>query len=191
MLVGLIIIILFALTGLFNGENSLSSIFLGFEIGVVVTIYCNFVVKDRLKEHVTKLMDGLYLNRYKQLSVLFLTIFLAVMLIDVIIYFIVQGTYNLTERQYRYLALKCNLNKIINALGFADHNFCVTGYAFYFMGSYFGLLLDAKYLGGSHKRVNHTPALKSIGRLVLHLIILTPLFFLPLTLIPNDTTMIV
>ena len=88
-LFALLMIILFCIQGLYNGSNSIDEVLFGVEIGVFIGLSSHFFVRERLNDHLTHLMDGMYVNRYKQVvmgySVIFISIFLLITLEYVIV----------------------------------------------------------------------------------------------------------
>jgi len=56
---------LFSLQGVYNGANSIDSILFGMELGIFVACLCHFYFRTILDRHVTNLMEGMYLNRYR------------------------------------------------------------------------------------------------------------------------------
>ena len=58
-------IILFCLQGIYNGTNTIDQVLFGVEIGLFIACVSHFFVRKPLDKHVTKILDGLYVNRYK------------------------------------------------------------------------------------------------------------------------------
>ena len=74
---------------------------------------------------------------------------------------------------------------------FASFNFINAGYSFFAVGAYLGIMVDSKHFGGTHKRINHTSAFKSILRLASNLLVTLFVLFLPSIVIPNDLNLFI
>jgi hypothetical protein len=55
--------------------------------------------------------------------------------------------------------------------------------AFYVLGAYMGLIVDAKYYQGTVKSVNRTPFLQTLMRLLISLVFIVPVYVCPIYLI--------
>jgi len=56
------------------------------EAGVLIACFSHFMVKKRLEKHIDKLMDGLYVGRYRHAVLGFLVAFLGSFLLIIIVY---------------------------------------------------------------------------------------------------------
>ena len=79
-------LILFCLQGSYNGNNTIDEVLFGIEVGSLIAGFSHFWLRERLDSHVTKLMDGLYVNRYKRLLLTFTVSFLGAFLFITIVY---------------------------------------------------------------------------------------------------------
>jgi H+/Cl- antiporter ClcA len=71
----------------------------GVELGIFIAVYSHFYVRKPLDKHVTKLMDGLYVNRYKQAVLGFLVSFLVLFLIITLKYAFVVASFKPSYKQ--------------------------------------------------------------------------------------------
>lgn len=65
MILSIVTIILFSLQGIYNGSNTIDQVLFGIELGLFVAWVSHYYLRTMLEKHVTKLMDGLYVNRYR------------------------------------------------------------------------------------------------------------------------------
>ena len=89
----LTLLILFSLEGLYNGTHTLDEILFGAELGLFLAMFGQFYVKPKLDRHLTDLMDGMYVNRYRQIVLSFLIPFLALFMAISIAYLSVLATF--------------------------------------------------------------------------------------------------
>jgi H+/Cl- antiporter ClcA len=85
-LFSILMIILFCLQGAFNGNNTTDEILFGVELGILVALFSHYVIRKKIDNHVTRLMDGIFVNRYKRVVIFFITAFLAAFLVTTILY---------------------------------------------------------------------------------------------------------
>jgi hypothetical protein len=73
---------------------------------------------------------------------------------------------------------------------FANRAFIDTAGVSAIFGAYFGIMLDSMYLKGTHQTVNNTSLLKSVLRLLVSVVLISP-FALPMFLISNRSSMMI
>lgn len=82
----ILMIILFSLNGLFTGNNTIDEILFGMETGILIACFSHLVVRKRLSQHLNRLMDGLYVGRYRHTVLGFMVAFLSGFIVITIVY---------------------------------------------------------------------------------------------------------
>lgn len=65
------------------------------------------------------------------------------------------------------------------------------GLTFYILGSYCGLIVDAKYFNGTHKNINHTKVKKTLLRLLVTILIVLPCYVAPIVFISDENNVFI
>ena len=82
MLFSVIMVILFCLQGSYNGNNTIDEILFGIELGVVIAFFSHYFIRPLMDKHLSKLMDGMFVNRHRHVvlgsTVGIITLFLIV-----------------------------------------------------------------------------------------------------------------
>ena len=138
-------LILFSLQGVYNGANSIDSVLFGLELGIFVAWLCHFYFRKALDRHVTNLMEGMYLNRYRQVTFGGIVIFLVLFVIETISYVSVLGDFSPPRKWLLQISVNCPIDSTQDILIFHDAVYAEYGMTFFVLGSYLGLVADAKY----------------------------------------------
>lgn len=85
-MIAFMFLILFCLQGSYNGNNTIDEILFGIECGILIAYFCHYFIRVRLDSHLTKMMDGLYINHYRKPVLGFLVTFLGLFLFITIVY---------------------------------------------------------------------------------------------------------
>lgn len=108
-------------------------------------------MRKTLYYHVTNIMDGIYVNRYKQAALGFSVIFMSLFSIITIRYMITLKKFSPSNAWKYQISVKCPVSASLSELLFQDAVFVEYGLCFFIAGAYFGLLIDAKNYKGSIK----------------------------------------
>lgn len=68
---GIAIVMIYSLQGIYNGTNSIDAVLFGVELGLFIAIYSHFFIRERIDKHITKVMDGLRGESYRQAKLTF------------------------------------------------------------------------------------------------------------------------
>jgi hypothetical protein len=177
-------LILFSLQGVYNGANSIDSVLFGLELGIFVAWLSHYFFRKKLDTHVTNLMEGMYLNRYRQVTFGALVIFLVFFVIETISYVSVLGDFSPPSKWLLQISVKCPIDSTQNILIFHDAVYAEYGMTFFVLGCYLGLIVDAKYQKGTVRSVNNTTLMQTLKRVLLSsiptlLMYAVPVFFIP------------
>ena len=184
-LMSLIMIILFCLQGIYNGTNSIDQVLFGVELGLFIATFSHFFVREALEKHVTNVMDGLYVNRYRQAVLGVLVAFLCAFVVVTLYYALAVSRFKAPGSWLYQISVKCPVSQQITELIFQDAVYVEYGLMFYLAGAYFGLIVDAKYFRGTIRSVNDTSVRKKMTRVVLSALPIVPIFVCPVFLIAS------
>ena len=186
MSVGLVtLLILFCLQGIYNGLNTIDQIFFGLELGVFVAVVSHNFVRERLEKHVTKLMEGLYVNRYRQIVSGFFTLFLLHFSLIIIEYISVLTNFRTPMIWIHQIAVNCPVSEQMTDLVFHDAVLVEYGLIFYIAGCYLGLIVDARHFKGTVKSVHDTSFKQTFVRVGLTAIPIGIIYVCPVYLIAS------
>ncbi|CDW89873.1 pap2 superfamily phosphatase [Stylonychia lemnae] len=181
----IMMIILFSIQGSYNGNNTIDEILFGIELGLMIGCFSHFYVLPRLDKHLTNLMDGIFINRYRQVCVGSLVMVMMTFIVTTIAYMASVSSFQ-PEYQWLYqISVKCPVSKQLNELVFHDAVYVEIGFIFYTFGSYLGLVIDSKEYKGTHRTVNSTGVKQTLIRLAISILLIVPLYILPIFLIKS------
>jgi len=92
-----------------------------------------------------------YLNPLKNFSM----ICLPITILSLVVFVIIDFSWTEPEEWKANIAAKCVFTNSI-PLSFCYEELAVSCYSSYTIGSYFGLIVDAKYFKGTHRRIHET-----------------------------------
>ena len=107
----LTMIIMFCLQGIYNGTNTIDAVLFGVEIGIFIALVSHFYVRKSLDKHVTKVLDGLYVNRYRQAILGFTIAFLVLFMIITIEYVSVLAQFRPPTTWLYQISVKCPVSE--------------------------------------------------------------------------------
>jgi hypothetical protein len=159
----------------------------GVELGLFIAALCHFFIRRQLEKHVTKVMEGIFVNRYKHTVLGFTVIFLVLLIIILIEYVVAVGSFKPKDSWLYQISVKCPVSQQLYELAFHNAVFAEYGLIFFSLGSYMGLLYDAKHYKGSIKSINKTNLRLTLMRIVISGILVVPFFICPVFLIPSHS----
>ena len=134
-------------------------------------------------------MEGLYVDRYREIIVGFSISFITVFIFVSIQYLYALLTFKPSNAQNKnwvaQILANCPVSDQLSELIFQDAVFTEFGFIFYIMGCYYGLVIDAKEYRGTVRSVNQTTITKTALRLSLSTIPIGLIFLLPVLLIAS------
>lgn len=179
----LVAIIVASLQGIYNGTNTIDQVLFGVELGLFIAFFCHYLVKDTLRRHITNVLDGMYVNRYKQLVMGFLVAFLSLFFTVMMLYALSLSKFKAPNSWLYQISVKCPVTSQLSELIFHDAVFAEYGMIFFLAGAYLGIVIDAKNYKGSIEGVNNTNLRKTLTRIVLSALPAIPIYVCPLYLI--------
>lgn len=96
-----------------------------------------------MEGHVTNVMDGLYVNSYRQARVTASIIFLSLFSVVTVQYIHAIIKFKPSNAWVYQISVKCPVSDQLEELVFEDAVFAEYALIFYLLGCYFGLLKDA------------------------------------------------
>lgn len=130
----------------------------GIELGIFVSYVSHFYIREPLNKHTTKIMEGLYVERYREIIIGFSVSFIAVFIFISIQYLYALLTFKPSNAQNKnwvaQILANCPVSDQLSELIFQDAVFTEFGFIFYILGCYFGLVIDAKDYKGTVRSVN-------------------------------------
>ena len=183
---GIIFVMTYSLQGIYNGTNSIDAVLFGVELGLFIAIYSHYFIRERLDKHITKLMDGLRGESYKQAKLTFASGFALLFLAVTFEYVICMVGFEPKPAWIYQISVKCPVSQQLYELIFADAVYAEYGLICYIAGSYLGLVYDAQHRKGTIRRVNKTSFKAKILRVVISAAVVVPCFVLPLFLIKDN-----
>ena len=121
-----------------------------------------------------------------------LTIWIAIIVVSGTIYYLTSHYFTYPEIWIERI-IECNGNSeegLSPNVMFTNVAFISTGGVSSIFGAYFGIMLDSMYLKGTPYRSNETPFLMSVARLLVALLVLSPLL-LPYILIKSSSPLMI
>ncbi len=161
----------------------------GIELGIFVSYVSHFYIREPLNKHTTKIMEGLYIERYREIilgfsiSFIGVFIFISCMYLNALLNFKPSNAQN--KNWVAQILANCPVSDQLSELIFQDAVFTEFGFIFYIMGCYYGLVIDAKEYRGTVRSVNQTTITKTALRLSLSTIPIGLIFLLPVLLIAS------
>lgn len=95
------------------------------------------------------MLDGLYINRYKQAVLGFSVLFLVMFMIVTIMYALAISNFKAPSTWINWISVKCPVSEQLTELIFQDAVYVEYGTIFYIFGCYLGLIADAKNFKGT------------------------------------------
>lgn len=80
------------------------------ELGLFVAFLCHYYFRSALDKHVTSLMEGIYLNRYRQVAFGGVVIFLIFFVFETIMYVSVLGDFEPPTKWLYQISVKCPID---------------------------------------------------------------------------------
>eukprot|EP00347_Sterkiella_histriomuscorum_P008639 403344328 len=185
-LFSIMMIILFCLQGSYNGNNTIDEIIFGMELGVLIGCFSHVYIRQMLDKHLKDLMDGMFNQRHRLVVMGASLIMLVLFTVITICYLAAASDFVPETLWLQYISMKCPVSKQLTELAFHDASYVEFGLFFYLYGAYLGIVIDSKEYKGSHKFQNQTELKKTLLRLFLSILIIVPLYVLPLFLIKSS-----
>jgi len=121
-----------------------------------------------------------------------LVVWIGLIVISALIYFFTSHNFDYPVNWIRAI-IKCykgDESKLVPNKMFSNIAFIDTGGASAIFGAYFGIMIDTMYLKGTLSEVNHTRFRVSLGRALISLLCISPLY-LPMSLISDSSPMMI
>ena len=178
----------FFLADIVNGVSSLDQVCFAACLGLVLGCFCEFILKESVTKHVSKLMDGEYFTQtggHRKLAYR-----AGICLFSFLVF---QGLLSVTvysievDPIWRYnISLDCNTISGTEAtMSFGQIEVATSMLLNSVCGAYLGLLIDAKFYKGSPTTIHETSGLKTAARVFLLLFFGGILYMMPLLPIPE------
>lgn len=149
----------------------------------------HFYIREPLNKDITKIMEGLYVDRYREIIIGFTIYFIGVFIFISSQYLYALLTFKPSNAQNKnwvaQILANCPVSDQLSELIFQDAVFTEFGFIFYILGCYYGLVIDAKEYRGTVRSVNQTPITKTGLRLLLSAIPIGLIFLAPVLLIAS------
>ena len=149
----------------------------------------HFYIRERLNKHTTKILEGIYHERYREILLGFTIIFSGLFILISIQYLSALITFKPSNKQNKnwlsQILANCPVSTQLTDLTFQDAVYTEYGLTFYILGAYTGMIVDAKKYKGTVRTVNQTTFLKKLIRVSLSLIPVVFIFALPVFLIKS------